>query len=240
MSNRLEVRKQMMEDEPEKRESKSDDSGNGSGSKPPNRKMRGGDGREEFNPEPGQAFLCSIIKQVSDLYLVRETVTKVEGYLSAPGYQLSIDNLVICEFVGFESFGPLFSCAARNVNGEEGLKIISIEASGELRRLLGTLNECPGVIGSQVIGHDGLIIASTLPSFVDAELLTSVTTMLYSKSEHFVRSIEGDRLFQLILQTSGCRLILADFGGGILIVVMEGGAISMFPTIRGVTKLVVS
>jgi predicted regulator of Ras-like GTPase activity (Roadblock/LC7/MglB family) len=230
----------MMEDEPEKRESQSDGGGNGSGSKPPNQKTRGGDGREEFNPEPGQAFLCSIIKQVSDLYLVIETVTKVEGYLSAPGYQMSVGNLVLCEFVGFESFGPLFSCAARNVNGEDGVKIISMEASGELRKLLGTLNECPGVIGSLIVGDDGLIIASILPSSVDAELLASVATMLNSQSEHFVKSIGRDRLFQIVLQTERSRLILADFGGGILIVVMEGGAISMFPTIRRVTKLMLS
>jgi predicted regulator of Ras-like GTPase activity (Roadblock/LC7/MglB family) len=192
-----------------------------------------------FNPKPGEAFLCSVIKKVSDLYRVKETTSKVEGYLSAPGHQLSIGQLAVCEFVRFESDGPLFSCAARNVEGDDGVKLISFEASQELGRLLDTVNEFPDVIGSLIVGHDGLILGNKLPKSIDAELLASVTVALFSSSESCVQVMWQSKIHQIALNTIGGRTIIANFGGGILVIVMDGGP-GLIPTMRRIAQLVAS
>jgi predicted regulator of Ras-like GTPase activity (Roadblock/LC7/MglB family) len=193
-----------------------------------------------FNPKPGEAFLCSVIKKVSDLYLVKETTSKVEGYLSAPGHQLSIGQLAVCEFVRYESYGPLFSCAAWNVEGDDGIKLLSFEANQELGKLLDTVNEFPNVIGSLIVGHDGLILGSKLPESIDAELLARVTVALFSSSESCVQVMERQRLHQIVLSTIDGHIILANFGGGILVTVMDDGTSSIIPTMRRITQLVAS
>ena len=117
---------------PEKFEQSPKASATGSGTRPPRKNAIGSGGDDsEFTPEPGEFMLCSVLRRVSDLFLVKETTTQAVGYLRAPGQQLAVGELLICEFVRMENYGPLFCCANRDVKADANLTMIFSEASRE-------------------------------------------------------------------------------------------------------------
>ncbi len=50
------------------------------------------------------------------------------------------------------------------------MRILTLEGAAELDWILKNVGTQPGVIGSVIIGHDGLLIANTMPLDMDAEL----------------------------------------------------------------------
>jgi len=124
-------------------------------------------------------------------------------------------------------------------NNEGKLRILTKENSDDLQALLGQIGTQKGVIGSVIVGHDGLLIANTMPSDMDAESVGVWALGVYMNTEHVTKKMGHDRVHQVVSRTPRGYVIIADFGGGLLVTVTEGkDTDSLIPLMRTITQLV--
>ncbi|MBS1993780.1 MAG: roadblock/LC7 domain-containing protein, partial [Cyanobacteria bacterium SZAS LIN-3] len=124
-------------------------------------------------------------------------------------------------------------------NNEGKLRILTKENSDDLQALLGQIGTQKGVIGSVIVGHDGLLIANTMPSDMDAESVGVWALGVYMNTEHVTRKMGHERVHQVVSRTPRGYVIIADFGGGLLVTVTEGkDTDSLIPLMRTITQLV--
>ena len=113
------------------------------------------------------------------------------------------------------------------------------ENSDDLQALLGQIGTQKGVIGSVIVGHDGLLIANTMPGDMDAESVGVWALGVYMNTEHVTKKMGHDRVHQVVSRTPRGYVIIADFGGGLLVTVTEGkDTDSLIPLMRTITQLV--
>jgi predicted regulator of Ras-like GTPase activity (Roadblock/LC7/MglB family) len=119
------------------------------------------------------------------------------------------------------------------------LRILTKENSDDLQALLGQIGTQKGVVGSVIVGHDGLLIANTMPSDMDAESVGVWALGVYMNTEHVTKKMGHDRVHQVVSRTPRGYVIIADFGGGLLVTVTEGkDTDSLIPLMRTITQLV--
>ncbi len=119
------------------------------------------------------------------------------------------------------------------------LRILTKENSDDLQALLGQIGTQKGVIGSVIVGHDGLLIANTMPTDMDAESVGVWALGVYMNTEHVTKKMGHDRVHQVVSRTPRGYVIIADFGGGLLVTVTEGkDTDSLIPLMRTITQLV--
>jgi predicted regulator of Ras-like GTPase activity (Roadblock/LC7/MglB family) len=95
------------------------------------------------------------------------------------------------------------------------------ENSDDLQALLGQMHSQKGVIGSAIVGHDGVLIADTMPKDMDTKSLGVSALGIYMHSEHVTKKMGHDRIHQIILKDPRGYIIIADFGGGLLVSLIE-------------------
>ncbi|MBU6451464.1 MAG: roadblock/LC7 domain-containing protein [Cyanobacteria bacterium REEB67] len=124
-------------------------------------------------------------------------------------------------------------------NNDGKLRILTKENSDDLQALLGQIGAQVGVLGSVIVGHDGLLIANTMPPDMDAESVGVWALGVYMNTEHVTKKMGHDRVHQVVSRTPRGYVIIADFGGGLLVCVTEGTSIdSLIPLMRTITQLV--
>ena len=124
-------------------------------------------------------------------------------------------------------------------NNDGKLRILTKENSDDLQALLGQIGAQVGVIGSVIVGHDGLLIANTMPPDMDAESVGVWALGVYMNTEHVTKKMGHDRVHQVVSRTPRGYVIIADFGGGLLVCVTEGtNTDSLIPLMRTITQLV--
>jgi len=125
-------------------------------------------------------------------------------------------------------------------NNDAGkLRILTKENSDDLQALLGQIGAQKGVIGSVIVGHDGLLIANTMPGDMDAESVGVWALGVYMNTEHVTKKMGHERVHQVVSRTPRGYVIIADFGGGLLVCVTEGkDTDSLIPLMRTITQLV--
>ncbi len=127
----------------------------------------------------------------------------------------------------------------RKFNDAGKLRILTKENSDDLQALLGQIGTQKGVIGSVIVGHDGLLIANTMPGDMDAESVGVWALGVYMNTEHVTKKMGHDRVHQVVSRTPRGYVIIADFGGGLLVTVTEGkDTDSLIPLMRTITQLV--
>jgi predicted regulator of Ras-like GTPase activity (Roadblock/LC7/MglB family) len=104
-------------------------------------------------------------------------------------------------------------------------RIISEERGQGIKFLLETIHECKEISGCLIVGHDGLVIASTLEAEIDKEVLGALSTALLSTTNLATLKLDIGKLSQMILFTSynnvSFATILTDVEVGILVVLLE-------------------
>lgn len=115
-------------------------------------------------------------------------------------------------------------------SGMSTAKIISAARGEGIRNILTTIDTYPGVAGSLIVGHDGLVIASTVQGW-DKDMLGALSTALLSTSNLATKKLEIGKLRQMVMLTSwqdgngGSEkiktTILTDVDVGILAVFLE-------------------
>ena len=106
-------------------------------------------------------------------------------------------------------------------------RIISAQRGEGIKALLLQIDQYPSVSGSLIVGHDGLVIASTTGPGMDKDILGALSTALLSTSNLGTKKLEIGKLRQLILFTADAAgmnkklTILTDVDVGILAVFVD-------------------
>ncbi len=115
--------------------------------------------------------------------------------------------------------------------GLPSARIISKARGAGINELLNKIGEYQGVAGSLIVGHDGLVMSSTLQQGWDKDMLGALSTALLSTSNLSTKKLEIGRLRQMVLLTrtpnADKTTILTDVDVGILVVFCEQTDISL-------------
>ena len=127
-----------------------------------------------------------------------------------------------------------------NTDPSEGkMRILTLEASQDLQELLGQIGKLSGVVGSVIVGHDGLLIANTMPGDMDAESVGVWALGVYMNTQHVTSKMGHDKVHQVVSRTPRGYVVIADFGGGLLVTVTDGSETDLLiPLMRTITLLV--
>lgn len=127
-----------------------------------------------------------------------------------------------------------------NTDPAEGkMRILTLEASQDLQELLGQIGKLSGVVGSVIVGHDGLLIANTMPGDMDAESVGVWALGVYMNTQHVTSKMGHDKVHQVVSRTPRGYVVIADFGGGLLVTVTDGSETDLLiPLMRTITLLV--
>lgn len=119
------------------------------------------------------------------------------------------------------------------------VKVLTLKEADELRKLLSHISTLPGVLGSCIVGHDGIPIANNLPQEYDPETIGATSLGIYFNTTTTIRKMNHNHLHQLVACTQFGFLIIADFGGGILVTVSNGTQTEqLIPLMRNITLLI--
>ena len=119
------------------------------------------------------------------------------------------------------------------------ISVLTSEASQELKGLLQEVKNQPGALGSVIVGHDGLLIAEDLPEELDSESIGVWALGMYLNTDNVVKKMGHERTRQLITKTPMGYLVIADFGGGIIVSLSEGQATDkLIPLLRSIASLI--
>ncbi len=114
-------------------------------------------------------------------------------------------------------------------SGLSTAKVISAARGEGIRNILVTIDGYEGVAGSLIVGHDGLVIASTVGTGWDKDMLGALSTALLSTSNLATKKLEIGKLKQMVLLTKLTTdqgdlmktTVLTDVELGILAVFLE-------------------
>jgi uncharacterized protein len=94
-------------------------------------------------------------------------------------------------------------------SGEEGTigagltnaRVITAQRGEGIKALLAKIDSYDGVIGSLIVGHDGLVIAATVGTGMDKDILGALSTALLSTSNLATLKLDIGKLRQMVLLT---------------------------------------
>ncbi|MDK2790306.1 MAG: uncharacterized protein PWP15_813 [Methanothermococcus sp.] len=88
-------------------------------------------------------------------------------------------------------------------------------------RMLVDLNKTEGIKGSIVVGKDGLVIASQVPSSIDTELIGAMASAAFGSAERTATEIGQGKLEQMMIEGEFGKTLMTDAGEGILVVLTD-------------------
>lgn len=111
-------------------------------------------------------------------------------------------------------------------SGLSTAKVISAARGEGIKNILTSIDTYEGVAGSLIVGHDGLVIASTVGQGWDKDMLGALSTALLSTSNLATKKLEIGKLRQMVLLTELGKgefktTVLTDVEVGILAVFIE-------------------
>lgn len=86
-------------------------------------------------------------------------------------------------------------------------------------RCLAELNKTPGIIGSFIVGGDGIIIASDFTTDIDDEMMGALTSSIINSTERAAKKMEQGDLVSFIIETDRNRLFFNSTKFGFLVCV---------------------
>ncbi|HEY9679592.1 MAG TPA: roadblock/LC7 domain-containing protein [Drouetiella sp.] len=105
-------------------------------------------------------------------------------------------------------------------------RVISAARGEGIKALLSKIDSYAGVDGSVIVGHDGLVIASTAPQGMDKDTLGVLSVACLSTSNLATKKLEIGKLRQMVLLTDEKTTVLTDVDVGILAVFMNNNDIT--------------
>jgi predicted regulator of Ras-like GTPase activity (Roadblock/LC7/MglB family) len=121
--------------------------------------------------------------------------------------------------------------------GELKMRKLTAEAAEELRRYLANVGKHPGVTGSLLVAHDGLILASTMSPDIDIRSFAARALGIHMGTLQLSRKLKRQIVHQIVLKGPGGYVIIAELGGAL--VVTTTGVIKsedLMSVMRGVTQ----
>ncbi|PWT97285.1 MAG: hypothetical protein C5B53_08300, partial [Candidatus Melainabacteria bacterium] len=110
--------------------------------------------------------------------------------------------------------------------GLASARVISAQRGEGIKALLGRIDTYQGVTGCLIVGHDGLVIASTVTGGEDKDALGALSSALLSTSNLATLKLEIGKLKQMVLLTShgnnkAVTTVLTDVDVGVLAVFFD-------------------
>ena len=90
-----------------------------------------------------------------------------------------------------------------------------------IARILKDLGRINGVNGSLVVGKDGLIIETEVPSDIDAELVAAMSSAVFGTAERSAEEMKHEPLEQVMIEGTRGKTLMIDAGEGILVLITE-------------------
>lgn len=172
-------------------------------------------------------FDAPVIRQVARLKTTADDPNAPQGRIQSVGKFLLSDR-------SRERIATMLNQGAL----DHKLKVLTAEASSEISGVLKSLEEYDGVIGSVIVGYDGLTLASTLPASLDTELISAWALMSYISTCEVSNSIDYGRVYQIASRTSTGYVLLADFGQALLVTLCNSPTSDgLVPLMRRVMEL---
>jgi predicted regulator of Ras-like GTPase activity (Roadblock/LC7/MglB family) len=100
-------------------------------------------------------------------------------------------------------------------------RVISAARGEGIKALLSKIDSYNGVDGSVIVGHDGLVIASTAGPGMDRDTLGVLSVACLSTSNLATKKLEIGKLRQMVLVTDSKTTVLTDVDVGILAVFLD-------------------
>ena len=100
-------------------------------------------------------------------------------------------------------------------------RVISAARGEGIKALLSKIDSYSGVDGSVIVGHDGLVIASTAGPGMDKDTLGVLSVACLSTSNLATKKLEIGKLRQMVLVTDAKTTVLTDVDVGILAVFLN-------------------
>ncbi len=104
-------------------------------------------------------------------------------------------------------------------------RVISAARGEGIKALLSKIDSYAGVDGSVIVGHDGLVIASTAGPGMDKDTLGVLSVACLSTSNLATKKLEIGKLRQMVLVTDAKTTVLTDVDVGILAVFLNNNDI---------------
>lgn len=175
---------------------------------------------------PEQAKLKKELKEFGTLSSRSATAPKAQG--ESVGTMKTIGKLLIDN----QAIENIIKAGEQRKLGQNlsTARIISSARGQGIMELLHKIDQYEGVVGSIIVGHDGLVMASTLKEGWDKDIMGALSTALLSTSNLTTKKLEIGKLRQMVMLTrSGNQdktTILTDVDVGILAVFVEETDIS--------------
>lgn len=133
-----------------------------------------------------------------------------------------------------QSIGNLVSAGADT----KKLKVLSKENARELQELLVSLGRNQDLVGSVIVSYDGFTIASTLPAGQEYDAIGTWAMAQYMSTLNAAIKFGHKKVVQLVSRTPLGYVLLADFGGGLLVCISNNSDTdALLPLMRSVKQL---
>lgn len=90
-------------------------------------------------------------------------------------------------------------------------------------RVLGELNKTTGIIGSMIVGLDGIVIAADLGTGLQDETLGALAASIMATARKSMERLGKNPLRQVTVEADNAKIFLMDVGIGLLVAVTEPG-----------------
>jgi predicted regulator of Ras-like GTPase activity (Roadblock/LC7/MglB family) len=117
-----------------------------------------------------------------------------------------------------QAISNIIKAGENTTRGLTTARVISAARGEGIRSLLAQVDNYPGVVGSLIVGHDGLVIASTLPPSMDKDTLGALSIAMHSNANVATKKLELGTLQQLVCQCNDKATVLTEVDVGILCV----------------------
>ncbi|MFP5502717.1 MAG: roadblock/LC7 domain-containing protein, partial [Candidatus Sericytochromatia bacterium] len=119
---------------------------------------------------------------------------------------------------------PVATAPAAYPAAPQGLAdLLPMATVPDLRGALEAVDRTPGVLGSLLVGHDGLIISTTLPPEMECDYLGAQASSLFAETNGQTRKMRRGDLRRMTLETANGVMLLMAADMGILVVVSQDG-----------------
>jgi predicted regulator of Ras-like GTPase activity (Roadblock/LC7/MglB family) len=99
---------------------------------------------------------------------------------------------------------------------ETGLRVLTPSAAQDLQTLLQRIHGVNGVVGSVIVGHDGIVVSTDLPDEFDSDSIAVWSLGIYLNTDNAIKKMGRNSVSKVVAQTTKGHLTITDFGAGIL------------------------
>ncbi len=131
-----------------------------------------------------------------------------------PGSMKSIGKMLL----DVQAVSNIIKSAEKRGAGLTTARVISAARGEGIRALLKKIDDYPGVAGCLIVGHDGLVIASTLEAGMDKDVLGAMAISVHSHTDVATKKLELGSLNQSIFQSAARATVFTNVDVGILAV----------------------